>query len=464
MRILIIDQHPSSKDPFKEFLGESCGYEFHFSIESFFDSSSTLKPDFIVIGRNTLLIDPVNQDPRVADDPRIMEISRLRSTFQSDIFIVDPVGKSNPRTDDIIVPQAICPSWQEAAARIKDFLDTSEPEEFEQLCRVLNARSPAFKESLLTLTRLYKDRSDILLQGEIGSGKTHIARELARVCSPDPFISVTLTEFASTPDLIRSELFGHLKGAFTGADAGYAGKIALVEKGTLFLDEIVGMPLQTQLLFHNFLQSRQFQRIRETDLSDFKGQIVFATNHNLRHELEAGRLDQAFYSRINVASVQIPGLNKRREEIPSLAFAILNCASNSGRKWEIDDSAMDELVAFDFTENIRQLENILDQARGTARYKYKIDFKTMRDTLKQFSPYKEELVSHKIQFSIEQLRRGKQRLVHEFELGLYLSLKENFPTSTKKHMAEILGISPRGLTKLEDRLKAEFPMLVQQIG
>ncbi|MDP0491330.1 MAG: sigma-54 dependent transcriptional regulator [Verrucomicrobiota bacterium JB023] len=206
--------------------------------------------------------------------------------------------------------------------------------------------------------------STVLLTGESGSGKGALARFLHRNSSrrDGPFVTVSCP--ALPRELLESELFGHEKGAFTGALKRRIGKIESAKGGTLFLDEIGDLPLDLQPKLLNVLQDREFQRVggEEWLKADFR--LIAATNINFEEKIASGEFREDLYYRLSVIPLELPPLRERPEDIPALAHRILQGLSSrrKGPALKLDAPAMKALTAFRWPGNVRQLENTLERA------------------------------------------------------------------------------------------------------
>ncbi|MBW2709907.1 MAG: sigma 54-interacting transcriptional regulator, partial [Deltaproteobacteria bacterium] len=205
--------------------------------------------------------------------------------------------------------------------------------------------------------------STVLIQGETGVGKELVARAIHDNSSrkSKAFVSVNCSAFAKS--LIASELFGHEKGAFTGAFERVHGRFELADGGTLFLDEIGDIPHEVQVRLLRVLQAREFERVggHETLQSDFR--LLVATNRNLEKEVQAGRFREDLFFRLNVFPILVPPLRERKADIPLLAYHFLNiCTKKLGKTVEtISKSDLDKLVDYHWPGNIRELENIMER-------------------------------------------------------------------------------------------------------
>jgi DNA-binding NtrC family response regulator len=207
-------------------------------------------------------------------------------------------------------------------------------------------------------------QSAVLLRGESGTGKELLARALhensARAAKP--YVKVHCA--ALSTGLLESELFGHVKGAFTGAHKDKIGRFELANGGTLFLDEIgdIGLDIQTKLL--RVLQEKTFERVGSSESVQVDVRIIAATHQNLEELIRQGRFREDLYYRLKVIDIHVPPLRERREDIPELALHFLAQYSQECNRGvtQIDDDAMAHLKGYDWPGNIRQLENVMERA------------------------------------------------------------------------------------------------------
>ena len=230
--------------------------------------------------------------------------------------------------------------------------------------RDLSTASPAMERVVRLGERAAKSGIPVLLEGESGTGKEVIARAIQSSSERrhKPFITVNCG--AIPPDLVESVLFGHEKGAFTGATEKHAGKFVEAHGGTLFLDEIGELPLNAQVKLLRALQEGEIDPVggRKAVKVDFR--LISATNRNLLDAVREGRFREDLYYRLNVFPIALPPLRHRREEIPALAHRFLaRFAAEEGRMIEsIAEEALACLMAYDWPGNVRQLENTLFRA------------------------------------------------------------------------------------------------------
>ena len=203
----------------------------------------------------------------------------------------------------------------------------------------------------------------VLLCGETGTGKNHSARLLHKI-SPrkqHPFLVVNCA--ALVPSLVESEIFGHAKGAFTGADSDHVGKLEAAGEGTLMLDEIDALPLEIQPKLLRVLDERVFERVGSTESRPFRARLVVATNRDLEERIRSGLFRADLFYRINVVPMQIPPLRERKSQIVELACSFLaEFTARDGRaSCELSAQAMAALQAYQWPGNIRELRNVIER-------------------------------------------------------------------------------------------------------
>ncbi|MES2476474.1 MAG: sigma-54 dependent transcriptional regulator [Verrucomicrobiota bacterium] len=234
--------------------------------------------------------------------------------------------------------------------------------------KALNSENPALRQLLNHMTKAASLHSNILLTGESGTGKSFFAREIHRLSprAAEDFITVSCP--ALPRELLESELFGHERGAFTGATASRAGRFEQASKGTIFLDEIGDLPSGLQPKLLNVLQDREFFRVGGSKLLKSDARVIAATHVDLRRRVEEGSFREDLYYRLNIIELRIPALRERREDIPEISRNILErIAMRRGVDgWEMSSGATETLVAFAWPGNVRQLENVLERVTAFA--------------------------------------------------------------------------------------------------
>lgn len=225
----------------------------------------------------------------------------------------------------------------------------------------LIGKSAAMEDVLKLTGRVAESDATVLIQGESGTGKELIARAI-HYNSPrkdKPFITVNCPSIPE--NLMESELFGHIRGAFTGALKDRKGKFQLADQGTIFLDEIGDLKEDLQARLLRVLQEKEFERVGESVPHKVDVRIVAATNKNLEELVQTGRFREDLYYRLNVVSIMIPPLRDRKEDIPFLVDHFIDKYSQ-GRHHTITDEAMDLLMQYDWHGNVRELENTIERA------------------------------------------------------------------------------------------------------
>ncbi len=224
--------------------------------------------------------------------------------------------------------------------------------------------SPRMRQVADLVRRVASSDATVLVLGESGTGKELIARAL-HAFSPrrrKPFVAINCAAIPET--LLENELFGHEKGAYTGANARAIGKVEAAEGGTLFLDEIGEMPLPLQAKILRLLQDHTYDRIGGTRTRKADIRVVTATNRDLREEVAAKRFREDLYYRLSVVPVELPALRERPEDIPALAGAILERLARRLERpgLHLSPEAMERLVRYRWPGNVRELENELERA------------------------------------------------------------------------------------------------------
>jgi len=247
-----------------------------------------------------------------------------------------------------------------AVARFGSADQDREPRRFEQLI----GSSPALESALEQVARVAPTDSTVLIQGETGTGKELIARAVHDLSSRfgRPFIKLNC---AAIPfDLLESELFGHEKGAFTGAVAQKIGRFELAHKGTLFLDEVGDIPLPLQPKLLRVLQEQEFERLGSGRTHQVDVRLVAATHRNLVEMVKRNEFRSDLYYRLNVFPIPLPPLRARREDIPALVEHFVEIyARRMGKQIDcISPETMSELTSYPWPGNIRELQNFIERS------------------------------------------------------------------------------------------------------
>ncbi len=233
-------------------------------------------------------------------------------------------------------------------------------------------RSPIMEEVINTAVRVADSKATVLILGESGTGKELMAKAIhyGGNRANKPFITVNVASLSE--NLIESELFGHEKGAFTGAVNSRIGRFEEANNGTLFIDEVGDIPLQTQVKLLRAIQFGEIQRIGSNSPINVNVRIVAATHRNLEEMIKQGQFREDLFYRLNVITLKMPPLRNRKEDIPLLVNYFIKKYADIDQKEvkDITQQALDKLIKFNFPGNIRELENIIERAVILSRYEY----------------------------------------------------------------------------------------------
>lgn len=228
----------------------------------------------------------------------------------------------------------------------------------------ITGSSPAMQSVYRLIAQCAPTNSTVLITGESGTGKELIARAIHynSLRKDKPFVAVDCNSLTET--LLESELFGHVKGSFTGAVANKKGMFEMANNGTLFLDEIGNISLSTQAKLLRVIQEREFKAVGDTRTQETNIRLITATNKDLKAMVAGGTFREDLFYRINIFPIQVPPLRERREDIPALAFHFLGVFGEElGKKvTELSDGALNALVNYDWPGNVRELENTMQRA------------------------------------------------------------------------------------------------------
>ncbi len=230
-------------------------------------------------------------------------------------------------------------------------------------------RSPELRQMLSRVELVAPTNSTVLILGETGTGKELIARAIHDRSPRRARPLVKMNCSAISAGLVESELFGHVKGAFTGAMAARSGRFELADGGTIFLDEIGELPLETQAKLLRVLQEQEFEPVGSSQPRRVDVRVIAATNRNLEQEVAAGRFRSDLFFRVNVFPIRAPALRERREDIPLLVHLFVErFARDMGKGIEgVSRQTMERLAAYDWPGNVRELQNIIERAMVLAR-------------------------------------------------------------------------------------------------
>jgi two-component system response regulator PilR (NtrC family) len=306
-------------------------------------------------------------------------------------------------------------------------------------------RSSRMKQVFDLIIQAAPSRTTILINGESGTGKELVARALHQNSTRSDRAFITVNSGNLPPDLLESNLFGHVKGAFTGAVYPKKGLFELADKGTIFFDEIGNIPVETQAKLLRVIQEREFMRLGGVETIKVDVRIIAATNVDLRRMMEEGRFREDLFYRLHVITVQLPALRERKEDIPLLVQAFLDKygAENHKPHMEVTPEALDLLLDYDWPGNVRELENVIERAVVLSSGS-RIDVDLVPDHVK---------VSRRFQmpqFVVPPEGIPFREVITDFEKRLIESTLEA-AGGVQKRAAELLHIKPTTLNEMIKR-------------
>jgi len=367
-RVLIVDDEPSLLESLEMYLSEK-GYTVACaqSVSEALEKNSSFEPGVIIL------------DVRLPDGDGLEVLAELkRRNRDSGIIIITAfhdmettiraikLGASEyiPKPIDVEelekaigrVLKASYSSGQGDALRIDPSRDYAKGK--------IIGKSKAMKEIFKAIGKLSENRVTVLIEGETGTGKELIARAV-HYHSPykdHPFLAINCSAIVGT--LLESELFGHEKGAFTGAISTKRGKFELAGEGTIFLDEVSEIPLELQAKLLRFLQEKEFHRVGGEKTLKSNARVIAATNRDLRQMVKEGRFREDLYYRLSVATIKVPPLRERTSDIPLLVEYLLQKINRElGMDIKsVEEGAIRRMVAYPWPGNVRELENVLTKA------------------------------------------------------------------------------------------------------
>ena len=315
----------------------------------------------------------------------------------------------------------------------------------------LTGRSPAMIELYKEIARVAPSRSTVLIAGESGTGKEMVARAIHKHSPRAARSFVAVNCGALTETLLESELFGYVRGAFTGAAADRKGLWEEAEGGTLFLDEVGETSAAMQVKLLRALQEGEIRRVGSTRPLIANARVVAATNRDLEKEVRAGRFREDLFYRLSVVTLQVPPLRERRSDIPLLAERFLRAASeNAGRssRLNLSEDALNRLVAYDWPGNVRELESAVEYAalhvRGTEVAAEDLPPKLQTADVRLAASRSPLASLYEDLPSLDELERRYLRHVLEATGG------------NRTRTAEILGIDRRTLYRMAERFELKL--------
>jgi two-component system response regulator PilR (NtrC family) len=305
----------------------------------------------------------------------------------------------------------------------------------------LIGKSPKMQRVYELVEKVSETKANVLITGESGTGKELVAKAVHYNSARKDQSFVTLNCGAIPENLLESELFGHMKGSFTGAIANKRGLLEMAEGGTLFMDEIGELPLPLQVKLLRVIQEREFKRVGGTDDIKVDVRIISASNQDLQRKVAQGGFREDLFYRLNVIQIKLPLLRERKEDIPLLVnHFIRKYSADTGKKIEeISPEALELLLNYDFAGNVRELENIIERSL-TLETSSTITERHIRSYLN------ERMISKNIPPSLEIPEEGidLNKVVEDLEKAFILKALEN-TGGIKKKAAELLGMNFRAM-------------------
>jgi two-component system NtrC family response regulator len=298
------------------------------------------------------------------------------------------------------------------------------------------SQSQKMEEVINLAARVADSKANVLITGENGTGKEVLAKGIHYLSSrrDAPFVAVNVP--ALTETLLESELFGHERGAFTGADKMKKGRFEIAHSGTIFLDEVGDIPQSIQVKLLRVLQEHQFERVGGTEKIDVDVRIIAATNKDLEQKIKDGTFREDLYYRLNVVSIKIPPLRERKEDILPMIESFIEkyCKENNKEKFEISKEAADVLMKYNYPGNVRELENIIE--RGVVLTRGNVI--TLNDLPMNIKGFKDErtLAALREGSLTEQVEALEKQLIFD-------ALQESDGNQTKA--GKLLGLTERNL-------------------
>jgi len=306
-------------------------------------------------------------------------------------------------------------------------------------------RSARMKQVFDLIIQAAPSRTTILINGDSGTGKELVARSLHQNSTRADRAFITVNSGNLPPDLLESNLFGHVKGAFTGAVYPKKGLFELADKGTIFFDEIGNIPLETQAKLLRVIQEREFMRLGGVETIKVDVRIIAATNVDLRKMVEEGRFREDLFYRLHVITLQLPSLHERKEDIPLLVQHFLEKygAENQRTQMELTPEALDMLLEYDWPGNVRELENVIERAVVLSSGQ-RIDVDLVPDHVRSSKSFQMP------QFVVPPEGISYREAETAFQRGLIESALEA-AGGVQKKAAELLHLKPTTLTEMIKR-------------
>jgi len=296
--------------------------------------------------------------------------------------------------------------------------------------------SPKMQEVISIAARVADSKASVLITGESGTGKEVLAKAIHMISGRrnNAFIAVNIHALAE--NLLESELFGHEKGSYTGADKMRKGRFELADNGTIFLDEVGDIPVGTQVKLLRVLQEHQFERVGGNEIIDVDVRVIAATNQDLQKKIKEGIFREDLFYRLNVININIPPLRERKEDILPLIDTFIKkyCEENNKERMEVTKEAADTLLKYNYPGNVRELENIIERSVVLSRSRM-ITAADLPLVVKELN-HEKNLNPDAPQTLNEKVEELEKRLIYD-------ALKEANGNQTKA--GKILGLTERNL-------------------
>lgn len=302
-------------------------------------------PRFIIFLVSALFVGALSTAQRIATESLRRARDKLNETVQE-------LAKTNEEI------QALRDQLYKENVALREEIDITRM--FEEIV----GSSPALQSALSRVAKVAPTDSTVLITGETGTGKELIARAIHKRSQRSSRAFVSVNCAAIPRDLVASELFGHEKGAFTGATQRRLGRFESAEGGTIFLDEVGELPAETQIALLRVLQEREYQRVGGNEALKADVRVVAATNRDLQAAIAEGKFREDLFYRLNVFPIEVPPLRERKEDIPLLVeYFVDRYASKAGKTIKgINKKSMEMMQAYSWPGNIRELQNIIERS------------------------------------------------------------------------------------------------------
>ncbi|MBL8681159.1 MAG: sigma-54-dependent Fis family transcriptional regulator [Myxococcales bacterium] len=372
-KILIVDDEANARGALSEILREE-GYETETAADGFkaLGKLANFSPDLILTDLKMPGLDGIGllDEVRTASPTSVVVVMTAFGTIDSAVEAIKK-GAENYLTkplDPVSLLAVVERAMEKARLKAEAALLRERLRERNAFGHIVGEH-PSMRELLRTVEQVAPSRSSVLIVGESGTGKELIAAALHRhsTRASGPFIRLHCAALAE--GLLESELFGHERGAFTGAVGRREGRFRQADGGTLLLDEVSEIPLATQVKLLRVLQEKEFERVGGNETLKVDVRIIAASNVDLRERVRKGLFREDLYYRLNVITLEVPPLRERRSDIGPLAtFFLRRYAAENGKRLEgFSDDAMERLLAYPWPGNVRELEHAIERAVVLAR-------------------------------------------------------------------------------------------------